>query len=168
MDHLVPWRLDLKVLIQDRWDADYHERTLGNLLDPLNFCPITAQSRECASIIDGQSMYFDDNHLSLAGARRFLAAQRASGALRRGLGPEGTGLIATGHLPPLYPPEALKRPVKWWNAPSRSIEACIGSGQISPKPERQRLCWGLHIGADRRLAGRSPRLPLNCNRRRRR
>jgi peptidoglycan/LPS O-acetylase OafA/YrhL len=36
---------------------------------------------DCAAIIDRQALYFDDNHLSAAGARRFIALQRASGAL---------------------------------------------------------------------------------------
>jgi hypothetical protein len=48
------------------------------LLDPVaSFCG----RDQCASIIDGNAMYVDDNHLSVEGARRFIAAQRASGAL---------------------------------------------------------------------------------------
>lgn len=35
----------------------------------------------CSSLIDGKSMYFDDNHLSVEGARRFLSTETARGAL---------------------------------------------------------------------------------------
>lgn len=35
----------------------------------------------CASLIGGKSMYFDDNHFSLEGARRFVAEEAARGAL---------------------------------------------------------------------------------------
>ncbi len=35
----------------------------------------------CASIIDGKAMYFDDNHLSMAGARRFITTEAAAGRL---------------------------------------------------------------------------------------
>lgn len=35
----------------------------------------------CASLIDGKAMYFDDNHFSLEGARRFVDGEVARGAL---------------------------------------------------------------------------------------
>lgn len=35
----------------------------------------------CRAVIDGRAMYFDDNHLSMAGARRFVALQRQRGLL---------------------------------------------------------------------------------------
>lgn len=47
---------------------------------------------QCASLIGGRSMYFDDNHLSVEGARRFVGEEASRGTL---------------HLPPLpAPPNA--------------------------------------------------------------
>lgn len=37
---------------------------------------------QCAAMINGTALYFDDNHFSLAGARRFVAQARANGQLR--------------------------------------------------------------------------------------
>ena len=48
------------------------------VLDP---SVIMCNRTDCRAIIDGQAMYFDDNHLSVAGARRFVATQRAAGLL---------------------------------------------------------------------------------------
>lgn len=48
------------------------------LLDPSR---AVCDGRNCASLIDGRSMYFDDNHFSVEGARRFLATEIARGAL---------------------------------------------------------------------------------------
>ena len=48
------------------------------LLDPKEaFC----DAERCVSIIGGQAMYFDDNHLSIAGARRLVAVGQARGVL---------------------------------------------------------------------------------------
>lgn len=48
------------------------------LLDPARaFCDET----RCASIIDGKAMYYDDDHPSLDGARRFIETERARGVL---------------------------------------------------------------------------------------
>ena len=42
--HLARWRcLDLKALIFERWSVDYHERTIGKLLERLGFSHITAR-----------------------------------------------------------------------------------------------------------------------------
>lgn len=49
-----------------------------HLLDPSD---AVCDAQRCAAIIDGQAMYFDDNHFSLAGARRFVAMERQRGAL---------------------------------------------------------------------------------------
>lgn len=38
-------------------------------------------AKACASIIDGKGMYFDDNHLSMSGARRLIATEVAGGRL---------------------------------------------------------------------------------------
>ena len=45
--------------------------------------PVTAlcDAENCHAIVDGKAMYFDDNHLSMAGARRFIATQRRAGLL---------------------------------------------------------------------------------------
>jgi transposase len=44
--HLARWRcLDLKALIFERFSVDYHERTIGKLLDRLGFSHITARPR---------------------------------------------------------------------------------------------------------------------------
>ncbi len=44
LTHLARWRcLDLKGLIFERWGVDYHERTIGKLLDRLGFSHITAR-----------------------------------------------------------------------------------------------------------------------------
>jgi len=46
LDHLARWRCaDLKALILERWGVDYHERTIGKLLDRLNFSHITTRPR---------------------------------------------------------------------------------------------------------------------------
>jgi transposase len=46
LTHLARWRcLDLKALIFERWSVDYHERTIGKLLDRLGFSHITARPR---------------------------------------------------------------------------------------------------------------------------
>ena len=46
LGHLARWRcLDLKALIAERWGVEYHERTVGKLLDRLNFSHITARPR---------------------------------------------------------------------------------------------------------------------------
>jgi transposase len=45
-DHLARWRCaDLQVLILERWGVDYHERTIGKLLDRLGFSHITTRPR---------------------------------------------------------------------------------------------------------------------------
>jgi transposase len=46
LGHLARWRCaDLKALIQERWGVDYHERTIGKLLDRLGFSHITTRPR---------------------------------------------------------------------------------------------------------------------------
>ena len=46
LGHLARWRCaDLQALIQERWGVDYHERTIGKLLDRLGFSHITARPR---------------------------------------------------------------------------------------------------------------------------
>jgi transposase len=46
LGHLARWRCaDLKALIQERWGVDYHERTIGKLLDRLDFSHITTRPR---------------------------------------------------------------------------------------------------------------------------
>lgn len=46
LDHLARWRCaDLKGLIAERWGVDYHERTIGKLLDRLDFSHITTRPR---------------------------------------------------------------------------------------------------------------------------
>jgi transposase len=46
LDHLARWRCaDLQGLIQERWSVDYHERTIGKLLDRLGFSHITTRPR---------------------------------------------------------------------------------------------------------------------------
>jgi transposase len=43
---IVRWRcLDLKAVIRQRWGVDYHERTIGKLLDRLGFSHISARPR---------------------------------------------------------------------------------------------------------------------------
>lgn len=55
LDHLARWRCaDLKALIQDRWGVDYHERTIGKLLDRLGFSHITTRPRHYRQ--DGEAM----------------------------------------------------------------------------------------------------------------
>lgn len=70
----------------------YHERnafilqvlakldTLPNV-DLIEPARAVCRSEQCASLIDGKSMYFDDNHLSVAGARRLIAEEIERGAL---------------------------------------------------------------------------------------
>ena len=44
LGHLARWRCaDLQVLIAERWGVDYHERTIGKLLDRLDFSHITTR-----------------------------------------------------------------------------------------------------------------------------
>lgn len=44
LGHLARWRcVDLKALILERWGVDYHERTIGKLLDRLGFSHITTR-----------------------------------------------------------------------------------------------------------------------------
>ena len=44
LDHLARWRCaDLQVLIAERWGVAYHERTIGKLLDRLDFSHITTR-----------------------------------------------------------------------------------------------------------------------------
>jgi len=44
LPHLARWRcLDLKALILERWSVDYHERSVGKLLDRLGYSHITAR-----------------------------------------------------------------------------------------------------------------------------
>jgi len=44
LGHLARWRCaDLQALIRERWGVDYHERTIGKLLDRLGFSHITAR-----------------------------------------------------------------------------------------------------------------------------
>jgi transposase len=46
LGHLARWRcLDLKALIEERWGVDYHERTIGKLLDRLGFSHMTMRPR---------------------------------------------------------------------------------------------------------------------------
>jgi transposase len=46
LDHLARWRcLDLKGLILERWGVDYHERTIGKLLERMGFSHMTARPR---------------------------------------------------------------------------------------------------------------------------
>ncbi|KQW83012.1 acyltransferase family protein [Brevundimonas sp. Root1279] len=49
-----------------------------SLLDPSQ---AVCSTKGCASLIDGKSMYFDDNHFSIEGARRFLSVENDRGAL---------------------------------------------------------------------------------------
>lgn len=48
----------------------------------------------CASLIDGTSMYFDDNHFSVEGARRFVAEEVSRGALSLPAGPVAARPVA--------------------------------------------------------------------------
>ena len=44
LGHLARWRCaDLQALIVERWGIDYHERTIGKLLDRLDFSHITTR-----------------------------------------------------------------------------------------------------------------------------
>ena len=44
LGHLARWRCaDLQALIAERWGMDYHERTIGKLLDRLDFSHITTR-----------------------------------------------------------------------------------------------------------------------------
>ena len=44
LGHLARWRCaDLQALIAERWGIDYHERTIGKLLDRLDFSHITTR-----------------------------------------------------------------------------------------------------------------------------
>jgi transposase len=44
LGHLARWRCaDLKALIAERWGVEYHERTIGKLLDRLDFSHITTR-----------------------------------------------------------------------------------------------------------------------------
>ncbi len=46
LPHLARWRcLDLKAIIFERWGVDYHERSIGKLLERLGFSHITARPR---------------------------------------------------------------------------------------------------------------------------
>ena len=46
LGHLARWRCaDLKALIAERWGVAYHERTIGKLLDRLDFSHITTRPR---------------------------------------------------------------------------------------------------------------------------
>jgi transposase len=46
LGHLARWRcVDLKAAIQERWGIDYHERTIGKLLDRLGFSHVTTRPR---------------------------------------------------------------------------------------------------------------------------
>ena len=46
LTHLARWRcLDLQQVVLERWGVDYHERTLGKLLERLGFSHITARPR---------------------------------------------------------------------------------------------------------------------------
>ena len=46
LGHLARWRCaDLQAVIQERWGVDYHERTIGKLLDRLGFSHITTRPR---------------------------------------------------------------------------------------------------------------------------
>jgi transposase len=46
LDHLARWRcVDLKALIAERWGVDYHERTIGKLLDRMGFSHITTRPK---------------------------------------------------------------------------------------------------------------------------
>lgn len=49
-----------------------------DVIDPAD---AVCNSNRCASLIDGASMYFDDNHLSVAGARRFIDMEVRRGGL---------------------------------------------------------------------------------------
>lgn len=55
LGHLARWRCaDLKALVRERWDVDYHERTIGKLLDRLGFSHITTRPRHYRQ--DGEAM----------------------------------------------------------------------------------------------------------------
>ena len=46
LGHLARWRCaDFKALIEERWGIDYHERTIGKLLDRAGFSHITTRPR---------------------------------------------------------------------------------------------------------------------------
>jgi transposase len=46
LGHLARWRCaDLQALVLERWGIDYHERTIGKLLDRLGFSHITTRPR---------------------------------------------------------------------------------------------------------------------------
>ena len=46
LGHLARWRCaDLQALIAERWGVVYHERTIGKLLDRLDFSHITTRPR---------------------------------------------------------------------------------------------------------------------------
>lgn len=49
------------------------------LLDPAS---VLCDAARCHAILEGKAMYFDDNHLSMAGAERFITAMQAQGLLK--------------------------------------------------------------------------------------
>ena len=58
LGHLARWRCaDLKALIQDRWGVDYHERTIGKLLDRLGFCHITTRPRHYRQDVEAMEAF---------------------------------------------------------------------------------------------------------------
>jgi transposase len=58
LDHLARWRrLDLKALVSERWGVDYHERTIGKLLDRLGFSHITTRPRHYRQDADAMAAF---------------------------------------------------------------------------------------------------------------
>ncbi|NJC41292.1 peptidoglycan/LPS O-acetylase OafA/YrhL [Brevundimonas alba] len=65
-----------------------------NLVDPT---PAFCDEVQCRSIIDNQSMYYDDDHPSLAGARRWIKMARANGDLpMTGPAPDPNAAVSAG------------------------------------------------------------------------
>jgi transposase len=58
LGHLARWRCaDLKALILERWGVDYHERTIGKLLDRLDFSHITTRPRHYRQDEDAMEVF---------------------------------------------------------------------------------------------------------------
>ena len=71
-------------LAQARWQSISErlaERERSGLIRLIEVAPALCSGSACAPIIGGQSMYFDDNHLSMAGARRVLEREQRDGPL---------------------------------------------------------------------------------------
>lgn len=74
LGHLARWRCaDLKALIEQRWGVDYHERTIGKLLDRLGFSHITTRPRHYRQDADAMEAF---KKTSRRGSRRSAPSSR--------------------------------------------------------------------------------------------